>query len=416
MTKQRLLCRLWLTVTLMQTLVATACYGESLQNQLTGLLDGMATSISPVGVGDPRSALPEGLDEVSASLSTFRALAPIPSATGAFRFEWDSDTATFNRMRKGPGLADTAQTLGAHFGTASFAYTHIHFDTFEGESLDHLEFEQPAFSSGFLSELPCDDPNDPEQCDRLRFDDDMLLTKLRVDFTLDQFVVGAAYGLTDSVDISVALSFGRAHLNAKATSTLMDPGSDSDPSFAAGFASAHPCKDEPQNRQCVQDGFSDTKFGTGDVYLRSKWRFYESRWGDLAASQTFTIPTGNADNFLGYHAPTWTSLLIGSKDFRYASPHINAGYALRDRKDVSQALWIAGTDLRLLERLIFAVDFLGFHDDKRDGVNDDIFQSAVGFKANLFGNAVLSGNFQFPLNHDGLRADVIYTGQLEYTF
>ncbi|HYD49889.1 MAG TPA: hypothetical protein VEB21_16140, partial [Terriglobales bacterium] len=133
-------------------------------------------------------------------------------------------------------------------------------------------------------------------------------------------------------------------------------------------------------------------------------------------SESLTIPTGNADNFLGYHGVTLTSLLIASKDFPYASPHLNVGYALRDGRDVSQALWIAGTDLRFIDRLVFAVDFLGFHDDNRDGFNDDVLQSAVGFKLNVFGPMVVSGNFQFPLNRDGLRADVIYTAQIEYTF
>jgi hypothetical protein len=49
-------------------------------------------------------------------------------------------------------------------------------------------------------------------------------------------------------------------------------------------------------------------------------------------------------------------------------------------------------------------------------VNDDVLQSAVGFKVNPFGNLVIAGTFQFPLNRDGLRADVIYSGQAEYTF
>jgi len=66
--------------------------------------------------------------------------------------------------------------------------------------------------------------------------------------------------------------------------------------------------------------------------------------------------------------------------------------------------------------LTLASDFLGFHDDKRDGINDDVLQSAVGFKINPIGDAVIGATFQFPLNRDGLRADVIYTGQIEYAF
>ena len=68
------------------------------------------------------------------------------------------------------------------------------------------------------------------------------------------------------------------------------------------------------------------------------------------------------------------------------------------------------------KRLTLNADFLGFHDDKRDGINDGVLQSAVGFKVNPIAQLVLTANFQFPLNRDGLRADVIYTGQVEYTF
>ncbi|HYD49330.1 MAG TPA: hypothetical protein VEB21_13320, partial [Terriglobales bacterium] len=244
--------RTWLLLVLALITAPRLIAADSLESRMNGLLGGLATSISPVGVGDPRSALPEGLRALPASLSTFRALAPIPSATGAFRFAWDAETATFNRMRKGPGLADTAQTLGQGFGTLSFAYTRMDFDTLEGDSLGSLRFVQPAFSSSFLGELPCDDPTDPEQCDRLRFDDDVLRTRVNIDFSLDQFVFGAAYGVTDSIDVSVALSVARADMEVRAVSMLSDLAGNSEPAFEATFASAHPCEGDPGNRQCVQ--------------------------------------------------------------------------------------------------------------------------------------------------------------------
>ena len=129
-----------------------------------------------------------------------------------------------------------------------------------------------------------------------------------------------------------------------------------------------------------------------------------------------TLPTGNADDFLGFHDPTFTPWLIASKTFGRVSPHVNLGYAIRSGQDVSQAQWIAGADVLTTRWLTLAVDFLGYHDDKRDGINDDVVQSAVGFKLNPLGGLVLSAGFQFPVNRDGLRADVIYTGQVEYNF
>jgi hypothetical protein len=152
------------------------------------------------------------------------------------------------------------------------------------------------------------------------------------------------------------------------------------------------------------------------LFLRSKWHFADTEYADLAVAGVLTLPTGNADNFLGFHDPTFTPWLIASNTFGRISPHVNLGYAFRSGTDVSQAQWIAGADVRTFTWLTLAGEFLGYHDDKRDGVNDDVIQSAVGFKLNPFGQFVLAGTFQFPLNRDGLRADVIYTGQIEYTF
>ena len=87
----------------------------------------------------------------------------------------------------------------------------------------------------------------------------------------------------------------------------------------------------------------------------------------------------------------------------------------RSTDDVSQLEWIAGADVRTFRWLTLTGEFLGFHSYQSD-THDDVVQSAVGFKVNPFGQLVLGGSFQFPVNRDGLRADVIYTGQVEYTF
>ena len=168
--------------------------------------------------------------------------------------------------------------------------------------------------------------------------------------------------------------------------------------------------------RCATDGFSDSVFGTGDLFLRGKWHFYDTKYADFAVVGVLTIPTGNADNFLGFTDPTFTPWLVASKDFGRVSPHINLGYAFRSSADVSQAEWIAGADVRATRWLTLAADFLGYHDVNGDGINGNIIQSAIGFKVNPFDKFVMGATFQFPLNRDGIRADVIYSGQIEYTY
>ena len=82
---------------------------------------------------------------------------------------------------------------------------------------------------------------------------------------------------------------------------------------------------------------------------------------------------------------------------------------------MSQAQWIAGADVQAFTWLTLAGDFLGCHDEG-GGLNDNVVQSAISWRVNPIGQLVLGGAVQFPLNRDGLRADVLYTMQAEQTF
>ena len=419
---------------------------EPLDQLIPNLFGGtLSTSITPQ-VSDhapdvQKVAIAARFRGLSAALAAARSQAPIPSATGAFRFAWDDDLDTYIRSQQslGPGLAERAQTLGRHVGTVSVSYTHIDFDTLEGDRLDQLSASQPALSAAFLAQLP---PGD-----RQRAQDAVLQTRLNFGFGFDLLFFTGAFGITDSVDVSLSLSVNRAHMRGAAQAMIVcrdalgtlrpceqvHPGPGSSGAFFTvnqkGVIPPAPGGSGPvcgTDFRCATDGFDRSAFGTGDLFLRSKWHFYDTDYADLALVGVLTLPTGNADDFLGFHDPTFTPWFVASKTFGPVSPHLNLGYAFRSGKDVSQAQWIAGADVqpfdwltlmgKPLDWVTLAGDFLGYHDDKRDGINDDVIQSAVGFKLNPFGQFVLAGNFQFPLNRDGLRADVIYTGQVEYTF
>ena len=399
-----------------------AVSAEPLDRRIPGLFGGVLNTTIEHGIreGQPLH-FSEQFRNLSAALAAARSQAPIPSASGAFVFKWDEELDTFVRSMQslGPGLAERAQTLGARTGTLSLSYTRIDFDTLEGNPVGELTFAQPAISPTLLGQLP--------PSDQAKFGRDQLQTRLNLDLAFDLFFLTAAYGLTDAIDISLALAVNRAHMAATAQTLICRTNTDCVPGRENGNTlfltdsagnlsgpSGRLCA--PGDVRCAIDTFDDSAVGTGDLFLRGKWHVADIRYADLALAGVLTFPTGNANDFLGFHDPTFTPWLIASKSFGRLAPHLNLGYAFRSGKDVSQAEWIAGADLLAFRWLTINADFLGFHDDKRDGVNDDVLQSAVGFKLNPIGQLVLAGNFQFPLNRDGLRADVIYTGQIEYTF
>lgn len=389
--------------------------GRPLDRNIPGLFGGsLSTTIDPTALKDTQQVgVAERFRGLSSSLAAARSQAPIPSASGAFRFAWDPDLDTFVRYPQGLGsmFAERATTLGRRVFTLSFSYTRVDFDTLDGDSLNRVRASQPALTPDYLAQLPPDD--------QVMFADDVLDTQLDLDFGFDLFYLTAAYGITDRIDASIALSINRARMKGRALANIVDPANNGTVYFAADQPGVITDGSVPGCELpfiCAEDGFDDSAFGTGDLFLRLKWQFAETAWADLATAGILTLPTGNADDFLGYHDVTFTPWLILSKRFGWLAPHLNLGYAIRSGKDVSQAEWIAGTDLLAAEWLTLFADFLGYHDDKRDGVNDDILQSALGFKVNPFGDFVLGTSFQLPLNRQGLRADVIYSTQIEYTF
>jgi hypothetical protein len=400
-----------------------------LDQLIPGLFGGTLITTIAKSVPDPKEAESQRLrfasqfNSLSAELATAHSQAPVPSASGAFRFAWDPELDTFVRSTQslGDSVAERASTLGRYTGTFNVAYTHIDFNTLEGTSLSNLTFSQSAFSPGFVSQLT--------PLDQQRFGNNLIQSQLNMGLSFDTVFFSGAFGITDSIDVSMALSVSRAHMHATVTSQIVqDPSVRLPPGFfleqnnrlvaqsgmLCGFDPQQPNK--PISARCATDGFDQTAFGTGDLFLRSKWHFYDTEYADLAVEGILTIPTGNADDFLGFNDPTFTPLLIASKDFGPVSPHLNIGYAFRSGADVSQAEGIGGADVRATKWLTLAADFLGYFDDKRDGINDNVVQSAVGFRVNPFGKFVAGGTFQFPLNRDGLRADVIYTAEIEYTF
>jgi hypothetical protein len=395
--------------------LAVRARGEPLDQLIPGLFGGsLSTTVDQTGTDQSRQqvAIVQRFRNLSAQLSVARSSLPIPSSSGAFSFAWDSELDTFVRFEQSLGsiFAERVQTLGRGRFNVSLAYQHVDFSTLDGSPLSNIRTVQPAFTQAYLDTL---DPLEREV-----FADDLIDTRLSLSVSFDLFYIGAAYGLTDTIDVSLGLTINRADMSGSALSMTVN-GSDSPPMPVGVFTSNQPgvivsgtgpvCS---LPLRCAQDSFDQSAVGTGDLFLRGKWHFFDTEYADFATAGVLTLPTGNADDFLGFHDPTFTPWLIASKTFWRIAPHVNVGYSIRSDEDVSQFQWVAGADVLTTRWLTLVSDFLGYYDH----VNDNVVQSSVGFKVNPIGGLVASVGFQFPVNRDGLRADVIYTGQLEYNF
>ena len=111
---------------------------EPLDKKIPGLFGG-SLRISLARNAEPRQpGVTARFNSLSPALAAVRSQVPVPSASGSFRFTWDTDVETFVRTRQSLGsiLAERAQTLGRHYGIVSVSYTHLDFDTLEGDQLN----------------------------------------------------------------------------------------------------------------------------------------------------------------------------------------------------------------------------------------------------------------------------------------
>ncbi len=396
-------------------LLAPPALAKPLDQLIPGLFGGtLSTTIVQNGSDQShqQALIIQQFRNLSAQLSVARSQVPIPSSSGAFSYTWDSELDTFVRSEQSLGsiFAERAQTLGRGRFNFGFAYQHVDYSTLNGNSLNDITAVQPAFTSAYLAHL--------SPGDRAAFANNLIATRLSLSFAFDLFYLNAAYGVTDDIDVSLGLTINRAALSGNAVAMTLNP-ADPHATKVALFASTQQgvitngngavCM---QPFRCAASSFDESAFGTGDLYLRGKWHMADTRYVDIAAAGVLTLPTGNADDFLGFHDPTFTPWLILSKPFGRLDPHMNVGYAFRSGSDVGQFQWIAGADFLTTHWLTLTSDFLGYY----DYVNDNVVQWSPGLKVNPLDGLVVSAGFQIPVNRDGLRADVIYTGEVEYNF
>jgi Putative MetA-pathway of phenol degradation len=221
----------------------------------------------------------------------------------------------------GPVLADRAETLGKRriFVGASYEY----FDFDKADSVNLRSFgavfthePEPTICATFPS-TPCLN-GEPI------FTNDIVATQNRIDIKVHQVTMVGTYGLSDKLDVSIALPIVdvRVGMTSNANIYNFEP-----PPVNHMFA---PVTDNP--RETYISPFnailtnSDSATGIGDLRLRGKyvaWRDAKEK-SAVAVGLDLRLPTGDAYKFLG--SGTWglRPFIIYSYSAR-VSPHASAG-------------------------------------------------------------------------------------------
>ena len=355
---------------------------------------------------------------------------PLPSPASGFTYTFDPALGVYTRSAQsyGPVLAERAETIGKNKFFAGFSFQHFRFGTLDGVNLH-------SFNSVFQHAQTTPDPLIKE---------DLITTNTFLDTQIDQSTAFFTYGLTDRVDVSVALPFVSANLAVQSDATIQRIGTANTPTI-------HYFLDANGNPTTHKEfSNSGSASGLGDVLVRIKGTALETKAAWFAVGLDVRLPTGDAYNFLGSGALGLKPFIAISGRTNRITPHINVGYQWNDSSPLAgdiftgtsghlpnQFEYAVGFDAGVSKKFSFAADLLGeeiFHAQgvtpttftAADGTqfadngfireNANITNGAVGFKVNPIGTLLVSFNVLIQLNDAGLRARVVPLVGFSYTF
>jgi hypothetical protein len=335
----------------------------------------------------------------------------------------------------GPVLADRAETLGKRkiFVGASYEY----FDFDKADSVNLRSFgavfthePEPTICASFPT-TPCQD-GEPI------FTNDIVATQNRIDIKVHQVTMVGTYGLSDKLDVSIALPIVdvRVGMSSNANIYNFEP-APVNHMFAPVTNNPRETYISPFNAILTN---SDSALGIGDLRLRGKyvaWRDAKEK-SAVAVGLDLRLPTGDAYKFLG--SGTWglRPFIIYSYSAR-VSPHASAGFEGNGNsvlagnvtsQPVTKAqlpnvfTYSAGADASLRRWVGLSADYIGtsllnasrietstFTDfDNHTHANVNTFTStvnqaniSVGGKVRPVARLLITGNVLFRLNDAGLH-------------
>ena len=399
---------------------------------------------------------------VSTAIATQLAVQPIISPSSGFTYKYDTASGAFVRTTTslGPVYTERAETIGR--GNFSFG---VSYQRFRFSKLDGIDLKSVPI---VFSHVPDTGPGGvPEP-----YENDVITTVNNIDLKLDQTLIYGTVGLTDRLDVSVAVPIVDVRMNATSNATIVRV---SGPTFVP--APGVPPIPNPHQFNAAGSltnvySSSGSATGIGDVTVRLKAHVYNNEDLGVALGVDVRLPSGRAREFLGAGATGVHPLIAVSGRHRF-SPHVNLGFGWNGESILAgnitgttvgedaggnttivngpstkmnlpkQLTYAAGADAGVTSRLTFSFDYLGqtlFNTPRAfranlltanipggtgtltlpdiSGGTDTVALSngAVGLKYNLFGKLLLVGDVLFRLDNKGLRQNVTPLVALSYEF
>jgi len=430
--------------------------------------------VLPAGNGPPAlvgSFNGNNLSSLNTAVATQSVRLSLASPAAGITYAYDPITQIFAPSTDsfGPIFGERADTVGRHRFFVGESYQYFNFSRLDGTNLKHLPqvFTQPDTPLSDGSGRICSTTGDSVGgCSFIR---DVVTVDTRVDLKIHQAVTFLTVGVTNRVDVSMAIPVLSVHLAVTSNATIVDNSG----SGTHSFALRQGCGSIPDNQNCLNQSFPSAggKTGIGDLVFRIKGTPWRGERAAIAVGGDVRAPTGDSVNFLGSGAWGFRPFVVWSYRSRI-SPHFGGGYEVNGNSrlvgDLSRAskarlpgqfTYSAGADAWLTKRVTVAFDFVGqtvfntqrliptkftelgacvynngnvypdcnppdasFASPKTNAnvtqsrANVNVLNASLGVKLKLVSKLLFTGNVAFKLNNDGLRATAVPMGELSYTF
>jgi len=357
---------------------------------------------------------------------------PFSAASGGTTFKFENGVPVATSTSAGPVFAERGQTLGRGRVLVGLSYDTFHYSSIRGVDLHNINL---VFTHQNVTGAKCDSIFGTS-CTPMgvpSFENDIMPFQLSLDIktSVESFVL--TYGVSDRLDIGVAIPMVSTSLVGQSTATIIPFGGDSVYHYFAGT---------PSNPVLSASRFiQGSATGIGDVAVRAKLNVHSSDRSSVALLVDGRFPTGSQDDLLGAGKFSGRALAVISGSFGAFSPHADVGYLRRagnNRNDAVLATFgfdhlmstgvtldadmiaqfqVGNSKLLIPQSVTYTEPFQRtVNTTDIPNIRDDLINGSLGAKFTLRGGLTAIANVIVPLNRGGLRANELYTVGLEYGF
>ena len=357
---------------------------------------------------------------------------PFSAASGGTTFRFENGTPVPTSNSAGPVFAERGQTLGSGRMLVGFSYNTFSYSSIRGVDLHNVNL---VFTHENVTGPACDSVLG-KSCTPYgvpTLENDIMPFNLSLDIHVSLASFTFTYGISDRLDIGIALPLVSTTLVGQSQANIIPFGGDSAFHYFAGT---------PTNPVLSASRFVQGQAtGLGDLAVRAKLNVHSSDRTSVALLVDGRFPTGSEQDLLGAGQFSGRALAVVSARFGAFSPHANIGYLRRVgsfRNDAVLATF--GFDHLMAPSVTLAADLISqlqVGNDKLQiptsvtynapftrtvrtsdipNIRDDLINGSIGMKFTIPSGPTLIANVLVPVNRGGLRPNVLYTLGIEYNF